>query len=139
MEYIVNFHENLGKEAVFNEEHIFNSISSKMSLLAKIFIIDPEKIFEIEKHIFYPQHNPNKRINYENGEGFNREGHKIVQVLVDILKIVALKGLAQGIVPKIIRAATSLLKNRRTEPIVLAVTNITEPCLASLGSQLFTS
>jgi hypothetical protein len=79
-------------------------------------------------------------MSFENGDGkINREGHKIVQVLVDIIKIVALKGQAQSILPKIIKALTSLLKNRRTEPILLAVFNITEPRLTSLSQHCFTS
>ena len=46
--------------------------------------------------------------------GQRREGHKLVHVFIDILKIVEIKGLTLKIVPKVFTALTSLLKNNRT-------------------------
>ena len=48
----------------------------------------------------------------------------MVHIFIDIIKIVALKGLTIKIIPKVFDVLTSLLKNRKTESIVISATNI---------------
>ena len=98
---------------------------AKVSFLVKILSIDSGKLLELEKLIFLGEYNSHKRMRIEQGEvGGQREGHKLVHIFIDILKIVEIKGVTIKIVPKIFSVLTSLLKNKKTEPIVITATNI---------------
>jgi hypothetical protein len=135
IDYVVHFHENLGKppQELGSEEHLFGTLDAKVSLLARILEIDPDRLFDLEKYIFYPEFNANKRFKAIDGEAGLREGHKLVQVLVDIIRIVSLKNLPPRILGRVFRALTALLKHRRTEAIVVAVTNISDPSFGFLS------
>ena len=52
----------------------------------------------------------------------------MVHVFIDLIRIVSIKGLTCHILPHIFRVLLALLTNRRTESIVLAALNISEPC-----------
>lgn len=92
-------------------------------------------MFDLEKYIFYPEFNPNKKFRYgDQAESIQRLGHKLVHVLIDLVKIVFIKALPQKVLSCIFKALTALLKNRKTESIVIAALSITEPCLG-LGAK----
>lgn len=58
----------------------------------------------------------------------------MVHIFIDLIKIVSLKGLTCKILPGVFRALVSLLRNRKTEPIILAATNISQPCFDFVSS-----
>lgn len=133
IEYVVSFSE---QQVHANEQSILDILEVKISLLAKILEISPDRLIELERYLFYHDYNRLKKFKGNTEETGRREGEKMVHLFLDTINITSLRGLPNRILYRIFGVLTHLLKNQQTKRIVLSALSLNRPSFAFLSTPL---